>query len=92
MTPHEALVEKVARKLVYHYQLEDGYGELSAQSAAKTEMWRNFRKTAIGVLALIAEETKEATEEQARAFYNTIDAPSFQWSAMHRASALWPES
>jgi hypothetical protein len=86
---HEALVEKMARRF-YEWRYAAFDWERPDETVAKDEC-RRYAQIAI---ALIAEETKEATAEMWIASDDCDleeTTAGEQWSAMHRASALWPK-
>ena len=78
---HAALVEKVAQLLMKQYSATRHFPNLDAHK----------------IIALIAEETKEATNDMALDGFGQLDmeasphAAEDCWSAMHHASALWPK-
>lgn len=75
----DAEIEAAARKLAGQYQVDDGYGEASRESAEKGEMWRNFKMAATVALDAAArvrvvtpfDITAPCTEAQAHACENS---------------------
>lgn len=76
----DELVEKVAREICY--------GTWEGMTDDRRHMWR---VRANGVIALIAERTKIATDEMVREYLllELDDQPYSAWSVMHARSALW---
>ena len=85
--PHEDLVEAAAIALIEaDGETRDTYNNL---------LWPKYKAKAAAVIALIAERTKDVTPEMIDACRQMQADQHFGvttlWTAMHRASALWPK-